>query len=121
MLPLRPSWEPALHSGDHARDSAQSPYCGRVPPGRLSASFRDAADVEQHQAALAHGKFGAGAAPYSVVTALSHAVLVRDHNEDSIGLPTLCAAETRGHKLLSFLLPAHELFLLRDSSHDAAC
>ena len=38
----------------------------------------------------------ASAATYSVVTALSHAGLVRDHNEDSLvtGQWTLCAAET---------------------------
>jgi serine/threonine protein phosphatase PrpC len=38
----------------------------------------------------------ARAATYSVVTALSHAGLVRDHNEDSLvtGQWTLCAAET---------------------------
>ena len=43
-----------------------------------------------------HTEFVASAASYSVVTALSHAGLVRDHHEDSlaIGQWTLCAAET---------------------------
>jgi hypothetical protein len=33
--------------------------------------FRGAADVDQHPGCAGHCKFGAGAAPYSVVTALS--------------------------------------------------
>ena len=43
-----------------------------------------------------HTELVASAATYSVVTALSHAGLVRDHNEDSLvtGQWTLCAAET---------------------------
>ena len=46
----------------------------------------------------------ASAATYSVVTALSHAGLVRDHNEDSlvIGQWTLCAAETETPQTLVF-------------------
>jgi PPM family protein phosphatase len=46
----------------------------------------------------------ASAASYSVVTALSHAGLVRDHNEDSlvIGQWTLCAAETETPQTLVF-------------------
>ena len=46
----------------------------------------------------------ASAATYSVVTALSHAGLVRDHNEDSlvIGRWTLCAAETETSQTLVF-------------------
>ena len=46
----------------------------------------------------------AGAATYSVVTALSHAGLVRDHNEDSLvtGQWTLCAAETETPQTLVF-------------------
>jgi PPM family protein phosphatase len=46
----------------------------------------------------------ADAASYSVVTALSHAGLVRDHNEDSlvIGPWTLCAAETETPQTLVF-------------------
>jgi serine/threonine protein phosphatase PrpC len=44
------------------------------------------------------------AATYSVVTALSHAGLVRDHNEDSlaIGQWTLCAAQTQTPQTLVF-------------------
>jgi PPM family protein phosphatase len=51
-----------------------------------------------------HTEFVAGAASYSVVTALSHAGLVRDHNEDSlvIGQWTLCAAETETPQTLVF-------------------
>ena len=46
----------------------------------------------------------ASAATYSVVTALSHVGLVRDHNEDSlvIGQWTLCAAETQTPQSLGF-------------------
>jgi PPM family protein phosphatase len=46
----------------------------------------------------------AEAATYSVVTALSHCGLVRDHNEDSlvIGPWTLCAAETETPQTLVF-------------------
>jgi PPM family protein phosphatase len=46
----------------------------------------------------------ADAAAYSVVTALSHAGLVRDHNEDSlvIGPWTLCAAETETPQSMVF-------------------
>src|SRR5262245_57895998 len=45
---------------------------------------------------LVHTECVAGAANYSVVTGLSDAGLIRDHNEDSlvIGPWTLCAAET---------------------------
>jgi serine/threonine protein phosphatase PrpC len=51
-----------------------------------------------------HTEFVASAATYSVVTALSHAGLVRDHNEDSlvIGQWTLCAAETETPQTLVF-------------------
>jgi serine/threonine protein phosphatase PrpC len=46
----------------------------------------------------------ASAASYSVVTALSHVGLIRDHNEDSlvIGQWTLCAAETETPQTLAF-------------------
>jgi PPM family protein phosphatase len=46
----------------------------------------------------------ASAGTYSVVTALSHVGLVRDHNEDSlvIGQWTLCAAETQTPQSLGF-------------------
>ena len=46
----------------------------------------------------------ASAATYSVVTALSHAGLVRDHNEDSLvtGQWTLCAAEAETPQTLGF-------------------
>jgi serine/threonine protein phosphatase PrpC len=55
-------------------------------------------------AELVHTEFVASAASYSVVTALSHAGLVRDHNEDSlvIGQWTLCAAETETPQTLVF-------------------
>ena len=51
-----------------------------------------------------HTEFVASPASYSVVTALSHAGLVRDHNEDSlvIGQWTLCAAETETPQTLVF-------------------
>jgi PPM family protein phosphatase len=51
-----------------------------------------------------HTEFVASPATYSVVTALSHAGLVRDHNEDSlvIGQWTLCAAETETPQTLVF-------------------
>jgi serine/threonine protein phosphatase PrpC len=51
-----------------------------------------------------HTEFVASPASYSVVTALSHAGLVRDHNEDSlvIGQWTLCAAETETPQTLAF-------------------
>ena len=51
-----------------------------------------------------HTEFVASAATYHVVTALSHAGLVRDHNEDSlvIGQWTLCAAETETPQTLVF-------------------
>jgi PPM family protein phosphatase len=51
-----------------------------------------------------HTEFVANTAIYSVVTALSHAGLVRDHNEDSlvIGQWTLCAAETETPQTLVF-------------------
>lgn len=51
-----------------------------------------------------HTDFVVSAATYSVVTALSHAGLVRDHNEDSlvIGQWTLCAAETQTPQTLVF-------------------
>ncbi len=53
---------------------------------------------------LVHTDFVVSAATYSVVTALSHAGLVRDHNEDSlvIGQWTLCAAETQTPQTLVF-------------------
>jgi serine/threonine protein phosphatase PrpC len=55
-------------------------------------------------AGLVHTEFVASVATYSVVTALSHAGLVRDHNEDSlvIGQWTLCAAETETPQTLVF-------------------
>ena len=51
-----------------------------------------------------HTDFVVSAATYSVVTALSHAGLVRDHNEDSlvVGQWTLCAAETETPQSLVF-------------------
>jgi hypothetical protein len=74
-----------------------------VPSGWLF-PFRDAADVDQHRAALATGSSGPVQAPYSVVTALSHARLVRNHNEDSIAIGqwTLCASETETPQTLVF-------------------
>ena len=50
-----------------------------------------------------HTEFVANTATYIVVTALSHAGLVRDHNEDSlvIGQWTLCAAETQTPQTLN--------------------
>lgn len=53
-----------------------------------------------------HTESVADVATYSVVTALSHAGLVRDHNEDSlvIGQWTLCAAETETPQNLVFPL-----------------
>jgi len=53
---------------------------------------------------LVQTEFVASAPTYSVVTALSHAGLVRDHNEDSlvIGQWTLCAAETETPQTLVF-------------------
>ena len=56
------------------------------------------------EAALVHTEFVASEATYSVVTALSHSGLVRDHNEDSlvIGQWTLCAAETDTPQTLVF-------------------
>ena len=53
-----------------------------------------------------HTESVADVATYSVVTALSHAGLVRDHNEDSlvIGQWTLCAAETKTPQNLVFPL-----------------
>jgi PPM family protein phosphatase len=55
-------------------------------------------------AVLVHTELVASAATYSAVTALSHAGLVRDHNEDSlaIGQWTLCAAETQTPQTLVF-------------------
>jgi PPM family protein phosphatase len=52
---------------------------------------------------VVHTEFVASAT-YSVVTALSHAGLVRDHNEDSlvVGQWTLCAAETETPQTLVF-------------------
>ncbi|MGW7098107.1 PP2C family protein-serine/threonine phosphatase [Streptomyces sp. NPDC054838] len=46
--------------------------------------------------------------PYAAVSALSHAGLLREHNEDSlvIGPWTLCATETRNPQLLVFPLGA---------------
>ena len=51
-----------------------------------------------------HTEFVTSPASYNVVTALSHAGLVRDHNEDSlvIGQWTLCAAETETPQTLVF-------------------
>jgi len=53
---------------------------------------------------LVHTELVSSSATYSVVTALSHAGLVRDHNEDSlvIGQWTLCAAETETPQTLVF-------------------
>jgi serine/threonine protein phosphatase PrpC len=53
---------------------------------------------------LVHTEFVASEATYTVVTALSHAGLVRAHNEDSlvIGQWTLCAAETETPQTLVF-------------------
>lgn len=51
-----------------------------------------------------HTELVAGATSFSVVTALSHVGLVRDHNEDSlvIGQWTLCAAESDAPQTLGF-------------------
>jgi serine/threonine protein phosphatase PrpC len=51
-----------------------------------------------------HTEFVVSPATYSVVTAVSHTGLVRDHNEDSlvIGQWTLCAAETETPQTLVF-------------------
>jgi serine/threonine protein phosphatase PrpC len=58
----------------------------------------------------------ASAASYSVVTALSHAGLVRDHNEDSlvIGQWTLCAAETETPQTLVFPIASPLLVAVAD-------
>ena len=60
--------------------------------------------------------FVATAETYSVVTALSHAGLVRDHNEDSlvIGQWTLCAAETETPQTLVFPLASPLLVAVAD-------
>jgi PPM family protein phosphatase len=57
-------------------------------------------------AELVHTEFVPSAGSYSVITALSHAGLVRDHNEDSlvIGQWTLCAAQTATPQTLVFPL-----------------
>ena len=61
-------------------------------------------------------EFVASAANYSVVTALSHAGLVRDHNEDSlvIGQWTLCAAETETPQTLAFPIASPLLVAVAD-------
>lgn len=67
--------------------------------------MRNAAGLEwDSKAALVQTEFVASEATYSVVTALSHSGLVRDHNEDSlvIGQWTLCAAETDTPQTLVF-------------------
>jgi serine/threonine protein phosphatase PrpC len=58
----------------------------------------------------------ADAAIYSLVTALSHAGLVRDHNEDSlvIGQWTLCAAETERPQSLVFPLASPLIIAVAD-------
>jgi PPM family protein phosphatase len=63
-----------------------------------------------------HTKSVADAAIYSLVTALSHAGLVRDHNEDSlvIGQWTLCAAETERPQSLVFPLASPLIIAVAD-------
>ena len=62
----------------------------------------------------------ASAATYSVVTALSHAGLVRDHNEDSlvIGQWTLCAAETETPQTFVFPIASPLVVAVRTVSAD---
>jgi len=70
-------------------------------------------------AELVHTELVASAATYSVVTALSDAGLVRDHNEDSLVIGGLCVPQRpRRHRLLSFLLPAHWWLRLQTVSAD---
>jgi serine/threonine protein phosphatase PrpC len=63
-----------------------------------------------------HTESVADVATYSVVTALSHAGLVRDHNEDSlvIGQWTLCAAETETPQNLVFPLASPLMVAVAD-------
>jgi PPM family protein phosphatase len=63
-----------------------------------------------------HTESVADVATYSVVTALSHAGLVRDHNEDSlvIGQWTLCAAETETPQNLVFPLSSPLMVAVAD-------
>jgi serine/threonine protein phosphatase PrpC len=67
-------------------------------------------------AELVHTEFVASAASYSVVTALSHAGLVRDHNEDSlvIGQWTLCAGETETPQTLVFPIASPVVVAIAD-------
>jgi PPM family protein phosphatase len=66
--------------------------------------------------ALVHTEEVAGAVSYSVVTALSHTGLVRDHNEDSLvlGQWTLCAAETDTPQTLVFSIASPLLVAVAD-------
>lgn len=63
-----------------------------------------------------HTESVADVATYSVVTALSHVGLVRDHNEDSlvIGQWTLCAAETETPQNLVFPLSSPLMVAVAD-------
>lgn len=63
-----------------------------------------------------HTESVADVATYSVVTALSHAGLVRDHNEDSlvVGQWTLCAAETETPQNLVFPLASPLMVAVAD-------
>jgi serine/threonine protein phosphatase PrpC len=63
-----------------------------------------------------HTEFVGSATTYGVVTALSHAGLVRDHNEDSIviGQWTLCAAETETPQTLVFPLASPLIVAVAD-------
>jgi PPM family protein phosphatase len=63
-----------------------------------------------------HTELVASAATYSVVTAVSHAGLVRDHNEDSlvIGQWTLCAAETETPQTLVFPIASPTVVAVAD-------
>jgi PPM family protein phosphatase len=65
-----------------------------------------------------HTEFVASAASYSVVTALSHAGLVRDHHEDSlaIGQWTLCAAETETPQTFVFPIASPLVVAVADGS-----
>jgi serine/threonine protein phosphatase PrpC len=63
-----------------------------------------------------HTEVVAGAVSYSVVTALSHDGVVRDHNEDSlvIGQWTLCAAQTDTPQTLVFSIASPLLVAVAD-------
>jgi PPM family protein phosphatase len=63
-----------------------------------------------------HTESVADVVTYSVVTALSHAGLVRDHNEDSLvlGQWTLCAAETETPQTLVFPLASPLMVAVAD-------